>query len=82
MASKKQEQTVAVDTPATQLTLVNFEDSTSIEVEETTPAQSEQPSEPAAVETEEQVLATVETFDSAFVNDPCKQDYLDFGDRT
>jgi hypothetical protein len=79
MASKKQEQTAAVDTPATQLTLVNFEDLDAIEVEDITPAQSEQPSEPAAVETEEQVLATVESFESAFVNDPCKQDYLDFG---
>jgi hypothetical protein len=78
MAKQKQEPTPAVDTPATQLTLVNFEDLESIETEDSTPAQSEQPSEPAAVETEEQVLATVETFDSAFVNDPCKQDYLDF----
>jgi hypothetical protein len=79
MASKKQEQNVPVNLPATQLTLVNFDDLDEIESEETTPARSEQPSEPAAVETEEQVLATVETFDSAFVNDPCKQDYLDFG---
>jgi DNA-binding transcriptional MerR regulator len=79
MASKKQEQKVAIDAPVGQLTLVNFDDIENIETEETTPAQSEQPSEPAPVESEEQVLATVETFDSAFANDPCKQEYLDFG---
>ena len=78
MASKKQEQNVAADAPVTQLTLVNFDEIESIETEETTPAQ-QQPTEPNGVETEEQVLATVESFDSAFVNDPCKQDYLEFG---
>ncbi len=77
MASKK-EQTAAVEATVTQLTLVNFDEIENIETEETTPAPAEQSSEPAPVETEEQVLATVETFDSAFVNDPCKQDYLDF----
>ncbi len=76
MAKQKQEQTVAVDAPVTQLTLVNFDDIDSIEVEETTPAQAVQASEP--VETEEQVLATVETFDSEFVNDPLKQDIYDW----
>ena len=79
MASKKtQEQTAAVEATATQLQLVNFDEIENIETEETTPAPAEQSSEPAPVETEEQVLATVETFDSAFVDDPCKQDYLDF----
>jgi hypothetical protein len=78
MASKKQEQSVAVEAPVTQLTLVNFDEIDSIEVEETAPAKLEQPSEPVAVETEEQVLATVESFDSAFVNDPLKQEIYDW----
>ncbi len=78
MAKQKQEQIVVVDAPATQLTLVNFDDIESIEVEETTPATAVQASEPVPVETEEQVLATVETFDSEFVNDPLKQDIYDW----
>ena len=74
MATKKQEP--VVDAP-TQLSLVNFDDIENIEVEETAPAEVK----PAAVvvETEEQVLATVESFDSAFGSDPLKAKYLEFG---
>ena len=79
MSKQKQNETAKADAPVAQLTLVNFDEIENIETEETTPVQPEQPSEPVVVETEEQVFATVETFDSAFVNDPCKQDYLDFG---
>ena len=67
------------EAPVAQLTLVNFDDLDAIEVEESAPAPVEQPSAP--VETEEQVLATVETFDSAFVNDPCKQRFLDWANH-
>jgi hypothetical protein len=60
-----------------QLSLINFEDVDSIETEvvvETAPVQ------PVLVETEteEQVLATVESFESAFGNDPLKQDYYEW----
>jgi hypothetical protein len=78
MAKQKQEQNFTVDASVTQLSLVNFDEIDNIETEETTPAQVEQPAETAAVETEEQVLATVESFDSAFVNDPLKQDFYDW----
>jgi hypothetical protein len=61
-----------------QLSLINFDDIESIETEPVTETAPVQPI--VETETEEQVLATVQSFDSAFVNDPLKDKYLAFGE--
>jgi hypothetical protein len=75
--AKQKQQVDVVGAPATQLALVNFDDIESIEVEET-PAAKPELAQPV-VDTEEQALATLESFDVAFANDPLKADWLEFG---
>jgi hypothetical protein len=81
MAKQKQEKVDVLDAPATQLSLVNFDEIESIEVEETTPAQQTEQAPKATVETEEAVLSTLETFDVAFAGDPLKNEYREFAEE-
>jgi hypothetical protein len=79
MAKQKQapEQNGVVEAPV-QLTLINFDDVESIETEPVA-SEPEKPPVVPTVDTEEQVLATVQTFESAFAGDPLAAKYLAFG---
>ena len=77
MKKKAQEQSV-VEAPV-QLSLVNFDEPEAYEPEPVA-TEPERPQVGAAtVDTEEQALATVESFDLAFANDPLKAEWLEFG---
>jgi hypothetical protein len=75
MAKQKAQEQSAVGAP-TQLTLINFDDIESID---TVASEPEKPPVVPTVDTEEQVLATVQSFESAFAGDPLAAKYLAFG---
>jgi hypothetical protein len=59
---------------------ISFEDLERLEEVETEPAQPAAPANDApAVDTDEQVLSTLETFEQAFAGDPLAKDYLELG---
>ncbi len=74
---KAAEQNGVVEAP-TQLTLINFDDVESLETEVVV-SEPEKPPVLPTVDTEEQVLATVQSFESAFAGDPLAAKYLAFG---
>ena len=73
--SKSRAQTEA---PA-QLSLLNFDDDIESLETEAVVSEPEKPPVIPAVDSEEQVLATVQSFDSAFAGDPLAAKYLAFG---
>ncbi len=77
MSKQKQVQNGVVEAQA-QLTLINFDDLESFETEAVV-SETEKPPVLPAVDSEEQVLATVQSFESAFAGDPLAAKYLAFG---
>jgi hypothetical protein len=84
MAKSKNESNGAViDAPAPTvqqpMLRINFDDLDAIETIESEPTQEPAPGDAVAVDSEENILATVESFDSAFANDPLAAKYREFG---
>jgi hypothetical protein len=83
MSKSKNNGVATIDAPATEtqpFLRINFEDLDAIEAVETEPVKEAAPSEPD-VDSEEQVLSTVETFDKTFGGDPLKEKWLAFGQK-
>jgi hypothetical protein len=81
MSKAKNNGVAAIDKPVTEaqpLLRINFDEIDAIETVESEPVQESAPSE-LVVDTEEQVLSTVETFDGVFANDPLKAEWLAWG---
>ena len=74
---KTQDQNGVVEAP-TQLQLINFDDIDSIETEVVVSEPEKLPVVPT-IASEEEVLRTVQTFESAFAGDPLAAKYLAFG---
>jgi hypothetical protein len=81
MSSKQKQNGTVADAPVQQLSLVNFDDLDSLEIEETTPAQQSEQAPVATVETEDAILSTLEQFDVAFAGDPLKDEYREFAEE-